>query len=72
MIDDLIGILARIIFGILQWLLFFPIFILVSTPIILIVALFGKSIYRENVKRYYRKVFDWWKKSTGVYPDVFS
>jgi len=71
MIDDLIGIFIKVVLGIILWLLFFPIFILVSTPIILIAAMFGKSIYRENVKRYYRKVIDLWKKSAGVNPDVF-
>ena len=71
MLDDIITILAKIVFGIILWLLFFPIFVLVSTPIILIAALFGKSIYKENIKRYYRKVFDLWKKSAGVFPDGF-
>ena len=70
MIDDLISIALRIFVQIILWLLFFPIFFVVATPFILVGAFFGKSSFRENVVRSYRKVFDLWKKSSWLYPSV--
>jgi len=72
MLDDLFDFLARILFQIIlwffQWLLLLPVVILISTPIILVAALFGKHIYRKNVELYYELVFDWWRRAFIFFP----
>lgn len=54
-------IFERIIGVIVTWLLFFPLLLLLGTPFILIISLFGKSMpYSQRVKSGYSKVWDWW------------
>jgi len=33
--------------------------IILSTPVIVIISLFGKDNYSKNAKRYYKKVLTW-------------
>lgn len=50
------GILARIVLG----LILLPVLLVISTPLILVAALFGKGRYRANVRAGYGGVGQLW------------
>lgn len=43
------------------WMLLLPLFMVVSTPVILIVALKGETTYIVRVRRKYAGVFEFWR-----------
>jgi len=54
-------IIEKIVLVILSWLVLFPIVLIVGTPIVLIVSLFGKNgSYPNRVSNGYCTVFDLW------------
>lgn len=54
--EFILGILGRILFA----LLLLPICLVIGTPIILVVSMFGKGPYGANVRAGYRVVFEMW------------
>ena len=52
--------LLKILFGLLMWVLLFPVVWIMSTPVILVSAIFSKKPYWKSVKDKYRAVTEWW------------
>ena len=57
--EDIVGWLVKgCLVQLLWFLILLPIALVIATPIILVAAVFGKDSYGENLKRYYRQVFN--------------
>ena len=59
MLDFVFEILLEILF----WVIFLPLIMILSTPIILIKSIFGKKSYLNNLKADYSKVYHWWERN---------
>ncbi len=55
-------IVIEILLYILVYALAFPVVGVLSTPVILIIAIWGEDSYFANVKAYYKRVFKWLTK----------
>lgn len=59
------GIVNGCLIQFLVWLLLLPISLLITTPVILVLALFGKESYGKNLNHYYQKVIAFWLNMAG-------
>jgi hypothetical protein len=64
----ILNIIAQLFMAFLWWLLLFPILLIVATPYILIVSVFSKAPYRQEVSWRYAGVVDFWKENAWLIP----
>ena len=61
--DTFLGIIARILLSILVWLILFPVVMILATPVILTVSMFGRNgNYPARIANGYCSVFDFWQE----------
>ena len=53
--------LLELVLSLLVDIVLVPIKLILATPIILVISLFGGEGYTTNVKNYYKRLWDWHK-----------